>query len=74
MSSRRTLVVLLALALAITACSDSSEPTADELTLMTHDSFALSEGVLEQFTEDTGITVNLLNSGDAGASANCVRQ
>ncbi len=67
MSSRRTLVVLLALALAITACSDSSEPTADELTLMTHDSFALSEGVLEQFTEDTGITVNLLNSGDAGA-------
>jgi len=45
----------------------ADEPEVDELTLVTHESFALSEGTLEQFTEQTGITVNVLQSGDAGA-------
>ncbi len=67
MSILRIVGALLALVLITTACSDSSEPSVDQLTLMTHDSFALSEGVLEQFTAETGITVNVLNSGDAGA-------
>ncbi len=68
MSLPRALVALLAIALIATACSsdDSSEPSVSELTLMTHDSFALSEGTLEAFTEQTGITVNLLEGGDAG--------
>ena len=63
----RTLVALVVLALAASACSDSSEPAVEQLTLMTHDSFALSEGVLEQFASETGITVNVLNAGDAGS-------
>jgi thiamine transport system substrate-binding protein len=66
-SIHRALIVLLALALITTACSGDSEPQVDELTLMTHESFALSAGVLEQFTEETGITVTVLNSGDAGS-------
>jgi thiamine transport system substrate-binding protein len=37
------------------------------LTLVTHDSFALSEGTLEKFTAQTGIEVKLLKSDDAGA-------
>jgi len=41
--------------------------TVDEITLLTHESFALSDGMLEQFTEQTGIKVNVLDSGDAGA-------
>lgn len=45
----------------------ADEAGVDELTLVTHESFALSEGTLEQFTEQTGITVNVLQSGDAGA-------
>ena len=67
MPIQRALVALLALALIVSACSDDAEPKVDELTLMTHESFSLSEGVLEQFTEETGITVNVLNSGDAGS-------
>ncbi|MDJ0663753.1 MAG: thiamine ABC transporter substrate-binding protein [Acidimicrobiia bacterium] len=63
----RALVALMVLAVAASACSDSNEPAVDELTLMTHDSFALSEGILEQFTAETGITVNVLNAGDAGS-------
>lgn len=34
--------------------------------LVTHDSFAVSDGLFDQFTEETGITVELLSSGDAG--------
>jgi thiamine transport system substrate-binding protein len=64
----RIILALLAFALAATACSsDADEPTTDQLTLVTHDSFALSEGVLEEFTAETGIEVTVLNSGDAGA-------
>jgi thiamine transport system substrate-binding protein len=55
------------LAVTAGACSNGSEPAVEELTLMTHDSFALSEGILEQFTTDTGIAVNVLNAGDAGS-------
>ncbi len=36
------------------------------ITLVTHDSFALSEGTLEAFTAQTGIRVELLQAGDTG--------
>lgn len=38
--------------------------------LMTHDSFAISEEVLDAFTAETGGTVRVLKSGDAGAMLN----
>jgi thiamine transport system substrate-binding protein len=38
--------------------------------LVTHDSFALSEGTLEQFTDSTGIEVEVQTAGDAGALVN----
>lgn len=38
--------------------------------LLTHDSFAVSENVLAAFTTETGITVRVLKSGDAGAMLN----
>ncbi len=62
---RRLVVAALALALAGAGCSDAAD-TPTELVLMTHDSFALSPGVLEGFTSETGIEVTLLESGDAG--------
>ncbi len=36
------------------------------ITVMTHDSFAISDATLEAFTTDTGVTVQLLSSGDTG--------
>lgn len=36
------------------------------LTLATHDSFFLSEGTLQAFTDETGIAVEQVGSGDAG--------
>ncbi len=40
------------------------------VTLVTHDSFAIGEDVLAEFTESTGIQVEILQSGDAGEMLN----
>lgn len=49
------------------SCAGSS---ADTVTLLTHDSFAVSDDVLAAFTAETGITVKVLRSGDGGAIVN----
>lgn len=36
------------------------------VTLATHDSFAVSDGLFDAFTEETGIEVELVSAGDAG--------
>lgn len=38
------------------------------LTLMTHDSFAVSEGVIKAFEQENGAELKILKSGDAGAA------
>jgi len=40
------------------------------LTVVTHDSFNVSESVLQQFEEESGITVSILRAGDAGQVVN----
>ena len=40
------------------------------LTVMTHDSFAVSEGVISNFEEDYRVNVSILLSGDAGSMLN----
>ncbi|MER6617319.1 thiamine ABC transporter substrate-binding protein [Streptomyces xantholiticus] len=40
------------------------------VTLVSHESFAASEAVLKEFTRQTGYTVKVLKSGDAGAALN----
>ena len=44
--------------------------TGGAITLVTHDSFALSKGILEDFTKQTGYTVNVVQPGDAGTLVN----
>jgi len=66
---RRVLACLAVAAVAAAACSDSSGDD-DSLTLVTHDSFAVSDDVLAAFTEETGVEVKVLPAGDAGAALN----
>lgn len=40
------------------------------LTVMTHDSFAASEGVIQAFEEANNVTVKILPSGDTGSAVN----
>lgn len=59
---------LAAAALVLTACS--SEQGADEVRLITYDSYSISEDTLAAFTEQTGIQVSVIPSGDAGEIVN----
>jgi thiamine transport system substrate-binding protein len=63
---RTILLSLLILALALSACQ--KEPTS--LTVMTHDSFAVSDAVIAQFEKENNVKVNFLLSGDAGSTLN----
>jgi len=58
------------IALALVALATTSIGLAQRVVLMTHDSFAVSRHVLDAFTAETGIEVELLAAGDAGAALN----
>ena len=60
------MIILLGVLLMVQSLS-AQENT---LTLVTHDSFNISEEVLAQFEDETGITVEILRSGDAGQMVN----
>ncbi|NWF28897.1 thiamine ABC transporter substrate-binding protein [Streptomyces sp. PKU-EA00015] len=77
---RRATGTALAAALGVTAlaaCGGQSEDSGSgtggaskTVTLVSHDSFAASDAVLKEFTRQTGYTVKVLKSGDAGAALN----
>ncbi len=59
------LALVLSLSLLAAACSGDDNAPAT-ITLVTHDSFVVTASLLEDFTAETGITVELLSSGDTG--------
>ena len=72
--ARAVAAIAVALALGLLAAACSGDRTSDEedlagttVTLLTHDSFSLSPETLEAFTDATGIAVEQLAAGDAGA-------
>jgi thiamine transport system substrate-binding protein len=73
MMFRRVLTTVTAFAL-LTGCSvtakDTQPPGERVVTLVTHDSFALTPELLDKFKGATGITIKLLASGDAGEVTN----
>ena len=68
--SKRVGLVVSAIVVAVLGASCSGDAKPEELVLLTHDSFALSEGTLETFTEQTGIAVVVQPAGDAGSMVN----
>ena len=53
----------------LSACGGGDD-TADEVVLVTHDSFAVSKPVRRAFERETGLTLRILQSGDAGEALN----
>jgi thiamine transport system substrate-binding protein len=80
--SLSAVVVAVAIAVAVAACGSdnksnasgssgsSGSPQKQSITIVTHDSFAVSDNVLKAFEDQSGITVNQVKSGDAGALVN----
>lgn len=69
---RRTLALtaLLAVAAASLAACSSGGGSGDTVTLVTHDSFAISKQARTAFETSTGLRLRILRSGDAGAALN----
>lgn len=66
--------VSLASAMTLTACASDTTSTSEAesrepvtVQLLTHDSFALSEDVIAEFEESSGIELELVTGGDAGS-------
>jgi thiamine transport system substrate-binding protein len=73
MKLSRVLAVGLAAALpaaALAACGQEPSGDTKTVTLVTHESFNVSDGVLARFTKQSGITVKVLRGGDAGSALN----
>ena len=66
--------ITLILVLGIVSCSninpDSAATVEKKLTVVTHDSFSISDQVIQNFEQETNIKVQFLSLGDAGAALN----
>jgi thiamine transport system substrate-binding protein len=51
------------------SASTNNSPVV-ELRVMTHDSFAVSESIIQQFEKENGVKVSFIKSGDAGSLLN----
>ena len=71
---KKLTLLLTVYCLLITACASQATPTQSAepqtLTVMTHDSFSVSEDVVKAFEEANNAKVTFLQSGDAGAVLN----
>jgi thiamine transport system substrate-binding protein len=63
-ASAGTLVVAAVLGLGAVGCGGGDGET--EVVLVTHDSFVVSDGVKRDFERESGLTLKILQSGDAG--------
>ena len=64
------LILLALIAVSMAACGAGEAEQPADLTLMTHDSFDISEAVLEEFEEAHNARIVLLPAGDAGVALN----
>jgi thiamine transport system substrate-binding protein len=62
--------ILIGIAVSIIAAGCSSAEQDQEVVLLTHDSFALSQERLDLFTQESGITLTIQTAGDAGTMLN----
>jgi thiamine transport system substrate-binding protein len=58
------LLLAVAAGLVLAGCGGDDEPPTD-VVLVTHDSFAISDDVRRAFEDESGLTLRILNSGDA---------
>ena len=72
---KKLLTLMIVSALLMTACQaamPSPQPTTGPVTLtvMTHDSFAVTKEVVEKFEAESGVKVNFVKGGDVGKALN----
>jgi thiamine transport system substrate-binding protein len=63
--TRLVCVLAVGAVLAVAGCGGSDD-TPTEVVLVTHDSFAISDGVKQAFEDESGLKLRILKAGDAG--------
>jgi len=66
LQSRAVLMVGLIILIVLSACAAETQT----LTVMTHDSFAVSEELIRQFETENNVQISFVRSGDTGAALN----
>ncbi len=74
MNRTALLIILMAVLITGVACQPNTETTEsiNELNVITHDSFAVSENVIAQFESENNVKVTFIQAGDTGSSLNRV--
>ncbi len=67
---KKWLLICLMMMIPVLAPQDATAGNQPVVTLMTHDSFAVSKDLLKTFEEKNGVTLKILKGGDAGAALN----
>ena len=67
---KRIWIYYLLMVLLLSTAAGSAAKDAPVLTVMTHDSFAVSQPLLERFEDRHGMTIKILKGGDAGVALN----
>jgi thiamine transport system substrate-binding protein len=67
---KKTVLLLISLLVGLLAACESQPDEPVTLTVMTHDSFSISEETIAAFEEEQGVSVVTLPSGDTGAALN----
>jgi thiamine transport system substrate-binding protein len=62
--------VWIVFALIFAACTPATSTEPRTLTVMTHDSFAVSEDLIRQFEEEHQVRISFVRSGDTGTALN----
>ncbi len=67
MKNKNLALTFIVIGLILSSCSS---PKQNELTVLVHDSFSVSEGVIQQFEQQNQVTVKFIRNGDAGTVLN----
>lgn len=63
---KKYIVTLFCVAAVFSGCAVSKEQATKKLTLLAYDSFLPTEGIFDEFTKETGISVEVILGGDTG--------
>ena len=63
---KKFIVSLICVTAVFSGCAGSNESETKKLTLLAYDSFTPTEGIFDEFTQETGISVEIILGGDTG--------
>ena len=64
---KRVFIILIFLSVLLAGCGSQKSQEPQTLTVLTHDSFSVSEDIVKQFENDNNVYISFIKGGDAGS-------